>query len=94
MPNTPDKKEWVEGNAPEEPSTVLLSATAAFERQKTDAAQSDRLQPLLKRVRQLVDGIRAGQFPVVNEDEDCTHGCALNTICRVAHIRSLEKQWV
>ena len=49
---------------------------------------------LVERVRQIVDGIRRGEFPVYNEDKECTHGCALNTICRVAHIRSLEKEWV
>jgi ATP-dependent helicase/nuclease subunit B len=44
-------------------------------------------------VRQLVAGIRAGQFPVYNVDPKCTHWCEFSTICRVAHIRSLEKQW-
>ncbi len=57
--------------------------------------QWDELQPvLLQRVRELVRGIREGQFPVYNADENCTRSCTLATICRVAHIRSLEKEWV
>jgi len=56
--------------------------------------QWDDLQPvLLERVKQLVNGIRDGQFPVYNTDDNCTRSCNLATICRVAHIRSLEKHW-
>lgn len=52
------------------------------------------LQPdILVRVQELVRGIRQGDFPVYNEDEQCTRSCELSTICRVAQIRSLEKQW-
>ncbi|MCA9230310.1 MAG: exodeoxyribonuclease V subunit gamma [Planctomycetales bacterium] len=56
--------------------------------------QWDELQPaILQRIGQLVDGIRHGQFPVFNSDEHCTSYCSFSTICRVAHIRSLEKHW-
>ncbi len=55
--------------------------------------QWNELQPvLLERIGQLVGGIRKGQFPVLNEDQHCTRYCSLSTICRVAHVRSLEKQ--
>ncbi len=38
----------------------------------------------------LVSQIRDGQFPVYNEDEDCTGRCAYHTVCRVRQIRPLE----
>lgn len=40
-------------------------------------------------IPRLASGIRAGRFPVVNLDPDCTATCAYNTICRVAQIRAL-----
>ena len=49
---------------------------------------------LLERIREIVRGIRSGWFPVYNEDKDCTQFCPLNTGCRIAHIRSLEKRWL
>ncbi|NOY29279.1 MAG: hypothetical protein GXP28_03600, partial [Planctomycetes bacterium] len=55
--------------------------------------QWDQLQPLLlERIGQLIGGIRGGQFPVINEDKNCTRWCSFSTICRVAHARSLEKE--
>jgi len=63
--------------------------------QKIQTSQQwDQLQPLiLQRIAQLVSSIRSGQFPVFNEDENCIRSCSFSTICRVAHVRSLEKQW-
>lgn len=58
----------------------------------TEQWQQLHLQ-LVTTVRQLVTGVRDGQFPVFNEDQDCTRWCPQSTICRVAQIRSLEKQW-
>ncbi len=53
-----------------------------------------KLQPeIMSRVQKLIRGIRAGQFPVYNEDEHCTRSCSLSTVCRVRQIRSLEKVW-
>ena len=53
-----------------------------------------QLRPqILATVEQLVLGIRKGKFPVHNEDQNCTRWCPQNMICRVAHIRSLEKPW-
>ncbi len=49
---------------------------------------------ILERVQQLVSGIRAGEFPVYNEDENCTRSCNFRTICRIAQIRSLGKEWL
>ena len=56
------------------------------------SADWQQLQPtMLRRVQELITGIRSGQFPVYNADKDCTRSCSLSTICRIAHIRSLEK---
>jgi ATP-dependent helicase/DNAse subunit B len=44
-------------------------------------------------VRQFVDGIRRGEFPVASRDERCTSYCEFNTVCRVSQIRSLNKTW-
>jgi ATP-dependent helicase/nuclease subunit B len=48
---------------------------------------------LLNRVASLVRGIRAGNFPVFNVDEQCTSRCAYRTICRIGQIRWLGKVW-
>ncbi len=53
------------------------------------------LQPdILSRVQEIIHGIRQGDFPVYNQDEQCTRGCELSTICRIGQIRSLEKTWI
>ena len=41
----------------------------------------------------LVDGIRDGQFPVASRDAECTSYCEFSTVCRINHVRSLEKAW-
>jgi ATP-dependent helicase/nuclease subunit B len=41
----------------------------------------------------LVRAIRQGQFPVWSDDPHCTGRCPYNTVCRINHIRSLEKKW-
>jgi ATP-dependent helicase/nuclease subunit B len=48
---------------------------------------------LVARIGEIIAAIRRGHFPVYNEDDQCTSLCELRTICRVAHIRSLEKVW-
>jgi ATP-dependent helicase/DNAse subunit B len=42
-------------------------------------------------VRQFVDGIRHGDFPVDSRDDKCTSYCEFNTVCRVTQIRNLNK---
>jgi ATP-dependent helicase/nuclease subunit B len=42
---------------------------------------------------QLVDAIRAGQFPVASRNDECTSYCEFSTVCRINHVRSLEKRW-
>jgi ATP-dependent helicase/nuclease subunit B len=48
---------------------------------------------LLNRVASLVRGIRSGNFPVFNLDEQCTSRCPYRTVCRIGQIRSLDKTW-
>jgi len=45
------------------------------------------------RIRQFIDSIRHGEFPVFSRDDQCTSLCEFNTVCRVAQIRSLNKTW-
>jgi hypothetical protein len=58
----------------------------------TDEWQTNR-ELLRQRVWSLVQGIRQGQFPMSNPDEQCTSQCEYSTICRVNQARSLEKTW-
>ena len=48
---------------------------------------------LAKTIVGLVQGMRAGQFPVWSADPDCTGRCPFSTVCRINQIRSLEKTW-
>ena len=48
---------------------------------------------LAKTIVGLVEGMRAGQFPVWSADPDCTGRCPFSTVCRINQIRSLEKTW-
>ena len=45
-------------------------------------------------IRQFVTDIRAGNFPVSSRDEHCTSYCNFSTVCRIAQVRSLGKQWL
>lgn len=48
---------------------------------------------LSERVWSLVHGVRGGQFPMINRDDNCTSICEFSTVCRVNQVRSLEKTW-
>ncbi len=48
---------------------------------------------LLSRVLQLVSGVRGGMFPVYSLDKNCTDHCEYRTVCRIAQVRALSKQW-
>ncbi len=41
----------------------------------------------------LAEGMRRGEFPVFSRNEDCTGFCPFKTVCRINHVRSLEKVW-
>ncbi len=58
------------------------------------AAPGQDIQTLVHRlIRQFIDGIRRGDFPVASRDEKCTSTCTFNMVCRVAQVRSLGKSW-
>ncbi|MGD9632626.1 MAG: PD-(D/E)XK nuclease family protein [Pirellulales bacterium] len=44
-------------------------------------------------LRGFVRDIRHGDFPVASRDEHCTSRCDFATVCRIAQVRSLGKQW-
>lgn len=46
------------------------------------------------RIAEIVHGVRSAHFPVYNEDDKCTARCEFGKICRIAHVRSLEKVWI
>jgi hypothetical protein len=48
---------------------------------------------IVARLGEIIKGIRRGWFPVFNDDRECTASCTLRTVCRIAHVRSLEKEW-
>ncbi len=48
---------------------------------------------ILDRVKEIIGGIRSAEFPVYNENKECTRYCDFSKICRIAQIRSLEKVW-
>jgi hypothetical protein len=48
---------------------------------------------LVARIGEIIAAIRRGEFPVFNDNPQCTAYCDLRTICRIAQVRSLEKQW-
>jgi len=57
--------------------------------------QWNELRPqMIETIRRLVAGVRQGFFPVYNDDVKCTEWCSFKTVCRIAHVRSLEKAWV
>lgn len=60
-------------------------------------SESDDWDQLRKSVVELLRGfvrdIRHGDFPVASRDEHCTSRCDFATVCRIAQVRSLGKQW-
>ena len=45
-------------------------------------------------IREFIDNIRHGHFPVDSRDDKCTSTCDFNMTCRVSQVRSLNKtQW-
>jgi ATP-dependent helicase/DNAse subunit B len=50
-------------------------------------------QQTIDQVFARVQGVRQGQFPIVSVDDKCTGWCEYRTVCRVNHVRSLEKSW-
>ncbi len=58
------------------------------------AADWESLETALKeRLRAMVAGVRKGDFPMHNVDDQCTTRCDFKHVCRVHQIRSLGKTW-
>jgi RecB family exonuclease len=56
--------------------------------------QWEQLQrDVVAQIGRFVRDIRSGNFPVASRDEHCTSFCEFSTVCRVAQVRSLGKQW-
>lgn len=45
------------------------------------------------RLREIVAGIRAGNFPMYSADDKCTERCDFSHVCRIGQVRSLGKTW-
>jgi hypothetical protein len=44
-------------------------------------------------VLDMVEGMRAGKFPVFNENDKCTSFCDFRTVCRITQVRGIGKKW-
>ncbi len=54
----------------------------------------ERLQQTVRQqVFRVVRGVQDGIFPVFSTDDDCTSSCAFRTVCRINHVRALQKSW-
>ncbi|MDC0935762.1 PD-(D/E)XK nuclease family protein [Pirellulales bacterium] len=60
---------------------------------KVTAAWEQLHEAVTARVASLIAGVRGAAFPVYNPNEDCTRYCDFSKICRISHVRSLEKTW-
>lgn len=60
---------------------------------RATADWQERRAAIVAKVLDLVRGVRRGEFPVFSLDDECTGRCPYGTVCRVNHIRSLEKTW-
>jgi RecB family exonuclease len=66
----------------------------AVEQGDSAPARWDRVRSMVEqRIGEFIASIRRGEFPVYSRDERCTSRCDFNTVCRVAHVRSLGKTW-
>ncbi len=60
----------------------------------SETADWQELQPVVRqRIRELVEGVRDGEFPMYSPVDDCTSNCDYSHVCRVGQVRSLKKVW-
>jgi hypothetical protein len=71
-----------------------MTASAKYSLNCSAEEWSALQQSVVARIRQFVTDIRAGNFPVASRDDQCTSICNFSTVCRVAQVRSLGKQWI
>ena len=74
-------------------SGALQLRTAEADSLQTSTQGSQLREQVAETLRELITGLRRGEFPVYNSDEHCTGRCDYRTICRIGQIRSLEKSW-
>lgn len=72
--------------------TLALHAVEGSDLTPTDdwRALKDKI---VEQVLAIARGIRRGEFPMHNTDEQCTSYCDFRTVCRVGQVRNLGKQW-
>ncbi len=72
---------------------AMAQAAGPGQPPQIDPAWASWREQIVRKVLELVRGIRSGEFPVYSLDENCTGRCAFRTVCRVNQVRSLEKVW-
>jgi hypothetical protein len=61
---------------------------------ESGGSQWSETQAAVRRlIREFIDHIRHGDFPVASRDDKCTSTCEYHMLCRVAQVRSLGKTW-
>lgn len=72
--------------------TLALHAVEGSDLTPTDDWAALKVK-IVEQVLAIARGIRRGEFPMYNTDEQCTSYCDFRTVCRVGQIRNLGKQW-
>ncbi len=76
---------------------VTVNARFSLQCSEDFKSPTDNWEQLQKEVvgqiGRFVHDIRTGNFPVASRDDQCTSYCEFSTVCRVAQVRSLGKQW-
>jgi hypothetical protein len=67
-------------------------ALAARE-EKSGNVWPDTQQTVRRIIRDFIDHIRRGDFPIASRDDKCTSTCDYSMTCRVSQARSLNKTW-
>ncbi|HEX5472573.1 MAG TPA: PD-(D/E)XK nuclease family protein, partial [Lacipirellulaceae bacterium] len=66
----------------------------ALAQKSDDESRWKATQTLVRQlIRQFVDAIRHGDFPVASRDDHCTSHCDFSTTCRITQARNLQKTW-
>jgi hypothetical protein len=84
---------WLVSGKGFHPKKALVMHTSVGDNVETAPDWPEVRRTLTTTVGVLVGALRRGEFPVFNADDECTRNCPLRTICRINHIRSLEKTW-
>lgn len=72
--------------------TLALHAVEGSDLTPTDDWRALKAK-IVEQVLGIARGIRRGEFPMHNTDEQCTSYCDFRTVCRVGQVRNLGKQW-